>query len=962
MKIPWPWPWPPFIWRNMATRRVCVAIAIVICLLPNAHFEKLVSKGTTSSTFEESLYTELANTCPQLIPKIFDNVQPQAKNDVTKINYLHGEATDTDSCIETCCQDQTCNTVFMFKNTTHFSCFKASCAADEDCLPTGWTAKDPGNDNTFMVLVRSHASSWREVSPGIDDDVSYPSNSGYMSKACEVGLDATECHLNEACVASQPKSRSGICQCKPGFVRNKMDQCVSDVVTKPPVTQVVVEVQSKSITLPDNEARLTAFAVPQPLPNVSYDYEWQLLSDQTTGSMEDSHAQTLKLTDLKVGTYRFKVIVSGGNVYGEGFGNVTVNPPVRINKPPLAVVKPPTQLVNLPTKKAIIDGSFSTDDSNDLTYKWELVSAPMSYPRELPDGPTLALDNLVEGNYTVKLTVTDKDGDSNSTLAYVDVIKETDYPPIANAGEDIIIHLPQNEVDLYGNQSVDDHGIVNWEWTRAGGQELAADTKNMRTPHPHLSNLEEGVYTFTLKVTDSKGQWNEDQVNVYVKPAINMPPTANAGKPQEISLPKTWVVLDGSGSRDDINITSWQWTQEKGPKVSNLKNPNGPKTNVTGLTKGTYVFKLTVVDSDKNKDSSEVTLVVNQDENSAPVADAGKDVEVTLPQSVVIVNGSSSYDDLRIARWKWTRSAKSLAAGKIVGNSSQEAVLLLVNLVPGMYSFDLKVWDDQGKSATDSISINVKENPNHRNVVQIVLDINITALTQDRLDGFRQSLNLMLRNDTTTADVKVLNILSQLDSNYAVLHFLVELTDNKGKVSIMPGIKAATDLRLKLKAGQEILDLKPLEIDTLVCQNDCSGHGTCQQATRSCICESFWIENFVRRQLMDGKSNCEWSVIYVGIFLSVFVATVICGVVFFTCKKKRKGRSRRRYTRLEQQDHNIELRNAHTSSLMMSESDTEDDEIIFDDDLNLRSSPRNGVSKRNGYAKFNSSESTSNKA
>ena len=69
----------------------------------------------------------------------------------------------------------------------------------------------------------------------------------------------------------------------------------------------------------------------------------------------------------------------------------------------------------------------------------------------------------------------------------------------------------------------------------------------------------------------------------------------------------------------------------------------------------------------------------------------GNDVEVTLPQSVVIVNGSASHDDLRIARWRWTRDPKSLAAGKIVGNSSNTSVLYLVNLVPGVYIFNLKV-------------------------------------------------------------------------------------------------------------------------------------------------------------------------------------------------------------------------------------------------------------------------------
>ena len=63
---------------------------------------------------------------------------------------------------------------------------------------------------------------------------------------------------------------------------------------------------------------------------------------------------------------------------------------------------------------------------------------------------------------------------------------------------------------------------------------------------------------------------------------------------------------------------------------------------------------------------------------------------------------------MRIAKWKWSRDPKSLAAGKILGNSSHESVLYLVNLVPGQYIFNLKVWDDQGKSSEDAISIHVK--------------------------------------------------------------------------------------------------------------------------------------------------------------------------------------------------------------------------------------------------------------
>jgi hypothetical protein len=41
---------------------------------------------------------------------------------------------------------------------------------------------------------------------------------------------------------------------------------------------------------------------------------------------------------------------------------------------------------------------------------------------------------------------------------------------ISYLGEDVILNLPNNEVDLHGNMSSDDHGIVGWEWTRANTQ------------------------------------------------------------------------------------------------------------------------------------------------------------------------------------------------------------------------------------------------------------------------------------------------------------------------------------------------------------------------------------------------------------------------------------------------------------------------------------------------------------
>lgn len=241
-------------------------------------------------------------------------------------------------------------------------------------------------------------------------------------------------------------------------------------------------------------------------------------------------------------------------------------------------------------------------------------------------------------------------------------------------------------------------GIVSYEWTRVQDDDkdqLPADITETRTPHPKLSNLEEGTYKFKLKVTDIKDQSSEDSVTIYVQPPRNQPPTADAGSDTEISLPQNFYILDGTKSLDDQGIIKYTWSQVSGPNdalILPIQNDSFPQANATGLTKGDYVFSLTVEDGAQNKDSAQMTLVVKQDENQAPVANAGGIKTYHLPKSVFILDGSKSSDDLKIAKWKWSRSSSSLAAGKIVGDSASNPSLLLVDLVPGNYQFQLEVW------------------------------------------------------------------------------------------------------------------------------------------------------------------------------------------------------------------------------------------------------------------------------
>lgn len=127
---------------------------------------------------------------------------------------------------------------------------------------------------------------------------------------------------------------------------------------------------------------------------------------------------------------------------------------------------------------------------------------------------------------TFRLTVEDSDHVTNFTAANITVLKITDYPPSANAGSDKVIYLPQNTLTLNGNLSTDDRGIESWEWTKSPSDEnKAVDMQYTRTPYLHLSNLEEGQYTFVLKVTDNSDQSSTSEVHVFVKAPSGEPPT-----------------------------------------------------------------------------------------------------------------------------------------------------------------------------------------------------------------------------------------------------------------------------------------------------------------------------------------------------------------------------------------------------------------------------------------------------
>ncbi|XP_029298567.1 dyslexia-associated protein KIAA0319-like protein isoform X2 [Cottoperca gobio] len=707
------------------------------------------------------------------------------------------------------------------------------------------------------------------------------------------------------------------------------------------VRELVVSAgESVEVTLPHNAVELNVFVVPTPPLGTNYVFDWRLITHPKdySGQMEGQHTTTLELSKLTVGLYEFEVTVEGDGAYGEGYVNVTVKPELRVNKRPVAVVSPKFQEISLPTSSTVIDGSQSTDDDKVVAWYWEEVKGALREDKVYAGNPVLTLTDLVPGNYTFSLTVTDSDGATNSTQATILVNKAKDYPPVANAGPNQVIQLPRNSITLYGNQSTDDHDSLSYEWSLSPeSKDKVVEMQGVRTPILQLSVMQEGDYTFQLTVTDSAGQHETAQVTVIVQPENNKPPVADAGPEKELTLPVDRTTLDGGKSSDDQKIATFHWKQTKGPDGVKIENADGAVATVTGLEVGIYEFTLTVTDDRKLQSSDTVTVIVREELDQPPVAHVVSSPTIALPVRTGTLDGSHSTDDKGGVGYLWTRDDNSPAAGDVLNNSDHQPVLFLGNLVEGKYSFTLTVTDSKGQTSTDRGTVEVKPDIWERDLVELVLEVSVSQVSHRQRDMLLRQVGVLL--GVLDSDITVREI-SAFNEHSTRLVFLVSGGPGRPPLS---GRSVALSLRNKLrKQKNDFLIYKARRVDTVICQLNCSSHGECDSFTRRCVCQPFWMENFIRAQLGDAESNCEWSVLYVTIasfMIVVALATVVWGMVCCCNKRKSKvRRSKSRYKMVEADEQDslelqppraarLKLVPAPTSSaLMHSDSDLDSDE------------------------------------
>lgn len=90
----------------------------------------------------------------------------------------------------------------------------------------------------------------------------------------------------------------------------------------------------------------------------------------------------------------------------------------------------------------------------------------------------------------------------------------------------------------------------------------------------------------------------------------NVLPNVSAGGDQAITLPTTQATLNGIADDVDGEISTYAWTKISGGSAT-ITDADEATTTVTGLSAGTYVFRLTVTDDDGGQNFDDIEVVVS---------------------------------------------------------------------------------------------------------------------------------------------------------------------------------------------------------------------------------------------------------------------------------------------------------------------------------------------------------------
>ena len=311
--------------------------------------------------------------------------------------------------------------------------------------------------------------------------------------------------------------------------------------------------------------------------------------------------------------------------------------------------------------------------------------------------------------YFFKVRVVDTGGLFNDSNEVTDTTPGPDFPPVA-----VVLADPPEEIT---------ETSVLLEWSKNNDPDFARYTVHKSTskgfnpvPATEVRNLTDRqalslnvtglkpstLYYFKVVVSDAAGQTNQSNEVRGKTIAVNVPPTADAGADQTVTV-GTLTILAGSGFDTDgyVVLYEWDFTTDG---IWDSTTMNGNVSYVYEVV-GTYMATLRVTDERGGTSTGTTNITVEPaiPPNLPPVIlDAGEPVLAYIYEDVFFF-GNATDPDGYITLYQWDFLGEGLFE-----YSSPDGANLTANYdTAGVYTAVLRVTDNRGGTATAERQIEI---------------------------------------------------------------------------------------------------------------------------------------------------------------------------------------------------------------------------------------------------------------
>lgn len=364
-----------------------------------------------------------------------------------------------------------------------------------------------------------------------------------------------------------------------------------------------------------------------------------------------------------------------------------------------------------------LNGSASADsDGTIVSYSWRKISGPTSFSIANANTANTTVSNLTTGIYGFELTVTDnQNGIGRDTM-----LANVSQPIVEGSQRRVLIDAGPPAVNggvLTPSPALNGNFWNNMTDGRVGNRINNAKTTGNSTTTIGLDviNRIDGTYNTggngmnNVSSLGAVGDYPASATNDYAfahNSATNGRWRIKGLEADKVYSIKFWGSKSGETRDRDIEIKRIDetiWKSYSGASNSNFNN--AAVFTITGRTeidfdiraKAPSIFGyINVIDITWNVTTAPTT-------NTAPIANAGADINLILPTDSTLLNGCASSDPENAPLlFSWTKLTGP-ASGALSNNSICNPVLK--NLTVGNYNFELTVTDTGNISRKDTVAI-----------------------------------------------------------------------------------------------------------------------------------------------------------------------------------------------------------------------------------------------------------------